>query len=147
MKMHEQVGFSGSLVISLFSKEGQLKDYREVKNLVVDSGKNLIADRLGGGSKPPVGYMALGSGTAAAAAGNTALGSSLGRIALSNSVITNNAVAYTALFGAGAGTGAVTEAGLFNSATAGDMLARTTFPVVNKGADDGMSITWTVSAA
>jgi hypothetical protein len=39
----------------------------------------------------------------------------------------------------------VTEAGIFNALTGGDMLCRTVFPVVNKGADDTMSVTWTVT--
>jgi len=44
-------------------------------------------------------------------------------------------------------TGAVVEAGIFNNGTIGqgDMLARTTFPVVNKGADDILAIEWTIT--
>jgi hypothetical protein len=41
----------------------------------------------------------------------------------------------------------VTEAGVFNAATGGDMLCRTVFDVVNKAADDTMAITWTVTLA
>ena len=48
-------------------------------------------------------------------------------------------------FEAGDATGAVTEAGIFNAASGGDMLCRTVFSVVNKAADDTMSVTWTIT--
>jgi hypothetical protein len=90
-------------------------------------------------------HMAVGSGTTAAAGGNTGLGTELGRVALTSTTVTANAVAYVATFGPGTGTGAVTEAGLFNADTAGTMLCHTVFSVVNKEAGDSMSITWQVT--
>ena len=90
-------------------------------------------------------HMAIGSGTTAAAVGDTTLQSELGRVALSSSTAAGAVATYTATFPAGAGTGAVTEAGIFNNLTAGTMLCRTVFSVVNKGADDAMSVTWTVT--
>ena len=57
----------------------------------------------------------------------------------------NEKVVYEASFEAGDATGAVTEAGIFNAASSGDMLCRTKFNVVNKAADDTMSVTWTIT--
>ena len=54
---------------------------------------------------------------------------------------------YVASFEAGDATGAVTEAGLFNAVTGGDMLCRTVFAVVNKAADDTMTVTWTITVS
>jgi hypothetical protein len=54
---------------------------------------------------------------------------------------------YVASFPAGTGTGAIVEAGLFNASSGGDMLCRTTFAVVNKGANDSITITWTVTVS
>ena len=54
---------------------------------------------------------------------------------------------YTATFAAGTGTGAVTEAGILNASSSGDLLCRTVFSVVNKGASDSMTITWTVTVS
>ena len=48
---------------------------------------------------------------------------------------------------AGEGTGALTEAGIFNASSSGTMLCRTEFSVVNKGASDSMTITWTVTVS
>lgn len=147
----ENLKLSGQLNIVLRDKAGNIKDEREVKNLVVTTGLAFIASRMVGTSKNVMSHMALGSSTTAAAAGQTDLVSVLGsRVALASSTITgsdNNKVAFAATFGAGAGTGAVTEAGIFNASSSGDMLCRTVFSVVNKSADDTVSITWTVTIA
>ena len=91
-------------------------------------------------------HMAVGSSTTAAAAGQTDLVSILGsREALDSATASANTIAYVSSFEAGEGTGAVTEAGIFNAASSGTMLCRTVFAVVNKGADDTMSITWTIT--
>jgi hypothetical protein len=54
-------------------------------------------------------------------------------------------VTFIATVPAGTGTGAITEAGILNAGTAGTMLCRTVFSVVNKDAGDTLSITWTVT--
>ena len=145
----ENLKLSGQLNIVLKDKAGNVKDQRELKNLVVNSGLAYIASRMTGTAKSVMSHMALGSGTASPAAGDTDLGSILGaREALDSTTIygTNDEkVVYVSSFEAGDATGAVTEAGIFNAATGGDMLCRTTFDVVNKAADDTMSVTWTIT--
>lgn len=147
--INENLKLSGQLNIVLKDKAGNIKDQREVKNLVVNAGLAYIASRMVGTSKSVMSHMALGSGTTAAAAGQTDLVSILGsREALDSTTISgtnNEKVVYVSSFEAGDATGAVTEAGIFNAATAGDMLCRTTFSVVNKAADDTMSVTWTIT--
>lgn len=151
MKTLEKLQLKGRLNIVLRDKEGNIKDEREVDNLVVNSGLAYIASRMVGTAKNVMSHMALGSGTTAAAAGDTDLESILGsREALDSTTITganNNAVQYVASFEAGDATGAVTEAGIFNASTSGDMLCRTVFSVVNKAADDTLSVTWTVTVS
>jgi len=91
-------------------------------------------------------HMGLGSGTTAAAAGDTDLESLLGsREALDSTTVTDNTITYVASFEAGDATGAVTEMGLFNASTSGTMLARVVFSVVNKQADDTMTVTHTIT--
>jgi hypothetical protein len=89
--------------------------------------------------------MALGTSTTAAAAGQTALVSELDRNTLTSTTVSTNTVAYACTWAAGDGTGAITEAGIFDAASSGDMLARTVFSVVNKGASDSITITWTIT--
>lgn len=145
--IQDQTKMTGRLVIELFDKDGNPKDRREVENLVVTAGKQFIASRMVGAASSVMSHMAAGSGTVAAAAGDTTLGTELGRAALTSSTDSGAVATYIATFGAGVATGAVTEAGIFNATIAGTMLARTVFPVVNKGADDGMSITWQVTVS
>ena len=112
----------------------------------MDAGLNAILDRLVGTSEAVMSHMALGSGTTAAAAGNTALETQLGsREALDSSTVTTNSVAYVCSFEAGDATGAVTEAGIFNASSGGTMLCRSVFSVINKAASDSLSVTWTVT--
>lgn len=119
----------------------------EVPNLVVTAGKEYVASRMKDATANVMSHMAVGSGSTSPAAGDTALGSELDRVALTSTTVSSNELTYVATFGAGVGTGAITEAGLFNAAAGGDMLCRTTFSVVNKGASDSMTITWVVTVS
>lgn len=132
---------SGKLTISLNDEV-----VREIDNLVVTAGKGFVASRMIGTSANVMSHMAVGSGSTAAAAGDTALGSELGRTTTSASV-SGAVVTYSSTFAAGTGTGAVTEAGIFNASSSGTMLCRTVFSVVNKGASDSMTVSWTVTVS
>lgn len=149
MNSLENLKVKGRLSIVLRDRDGNVKDERDVDNLVVDAGLAYIISRMVGASKSVMSHMALGSGTTAAAAGQTDLVSLLGsREALDSTTIAgsnNEKVVYVASFEAGDATGAVTEAGIFNDSSAGDMLCRTVFPVVNKAADDELTVTWTIT--
>lgn len=154
--INETLKLSGQLNIVLKDKDGNIKTEREVKNLVVNAGLAYIANRMrndsaDAGGKAKMSHMALGSGTTAAAAGQTDLVSILGaREALDSTTISgtnSEKVVYVCGFEAGDATGAVTEAGIFNASTGGDMLCRTVFSVVNKAADDTMTVTWTITLA
>ena len=143
--INDNLKLKGRVAMVLRDAEGNVKAEQEINNLVVNSGLDFIASRMKDATATAMSHMAIGSGTTAAAAGDTALESELGRNALTSTTVTDNAVAYVATFGAGVGTGAVTEAGLLNAGTGGDMLCRTVFSVVNKAADDSLQITWTVT--
>jgi hypothetical protein len=145
---NETLKLSGQLAIVLKDKDGNVKEERTEKNLVVTTGLNYIASRMKDASATAMTHMALGSGTTTAAAGQTDLVTLLGsREALDSTTVTANAVAYVSSFEAGDATGAVTEAGIFNAATSGTMLCRVKFDVVNKAADDTMTVTWTITLA
>jgi hypothetical protein len=145
----DSIKITGDVRIDIIGADGVVKDSREIKNLVVTTGKSYIASRMKDATATAMGYMELGTGTTAAAAGDTTLQAAISgsRTALTSTTVTANAVAYVASFPAGTGTGAVAEAGIFNAASAGTMLCRTVFSVVNKGAADAMSITWTITVS
>jgi hypothetical protein len=137
--INDNLALTGALTIALNDKVVQT-----TKNLVVTVGKNWVADRMKG-DNAAMSHMALGTGSAAAAAGNTALGTELDRNTLTSTTVSTNTIAYACTWAAGDGTGAITEAGIFDASSSGDMLARTVFSVVNKGASDSMTITWTIT--
>jgi hypothetical protein len=144
--LNDNLKINGDVVVEITGADGQIKDRREIKNLVVATGKTFIAGRMVG-TPTAMSHMAVGSSSTAAANGDTALGASLGRVALTSSSSSGAVVTYVATFPPGTGTGAVVEAGVFNDPTAGTMLCRTVFAVVNKGADDAMSITWAITVS
>jgi hypothetical protein len=142
----------GLVQVQLLDAAGNVKETREIPNLVVNSGLAYIASRIKDSTATTMSHMAVGSGNVAAAAADTGLGTQLGRVALDSTTLvttttTNDAVQYVATFAAGTGTGAITEAGIFNAASAGTMLCRTVFAVINKGALDTLIITWKVTVA
>jgi hypothetical protein len=140
----DNLKITGAVSIQVTGKDGTVKATREVKNLVVTTGKEFIAARMVG-TPTEMSHMALGASNTAAANGDTALGSELGRVALASDTATGAVVTYSATFPAGTATGAVVEAAVLNASSAGTMLCRTVFPVVNKGADDAMSVTWAIT--
>jgi hypothetical protein len=144
MNLNEIFKLTGKVHLTVTNEHGEVVEQRAT-NLVVTTGKNFTASRMVGTASNVMSHMAIGAGTTAAAVGDTALGSELGRVALTAATATNNVVTYTATFGTGVGTGAVTEAGIFNASSAGTMLCRVVFAVVNKGANDTIAITWTVT--
>lgn len=135
-------GMTGKLKIEI---NGQV--VAEVDNLVVTAGKAFVASRMAGAAAAVIGWMAIGTTNTAPSAGDTALAAEAARVAIISGNASTNTVVYTATFPAGTGTGAIVEAGLFNANVAGTMLARTVFSVINKGASDSMTITWTVTVS
>ena len=138
--LFDQLAMKGHLTIALNGET-----FQEVPNLVVTTGKNYVASRMKDTTAAAMSHMAVGSGSTAAAASDTALGSELDRQALTSTTVNNNTITYVATFGAGDGTGAVTEAGLFNASSGGSLLCRPVFSVVNKSSTDSMTITWVVT--
>ena len=147
----EKIKATGQVSFVLTDENGNIKQ-QDSKNLVVDSGLAFIASRMIGTAAAVMSHMAIGTGTTAAADAQTALVAESARVALTSSTVVtttvaNDSVQYVATFGPGVGTAAITEAGIFNAAAAGAMLARTVFAVINKGALDTLTLTWKVTVA
>lgn len=134
--------------IVLRDADGNIKDERHIHNTVPTTGLYGIADQLL--DSPAVGkptHMEVGTGTPAATKLGAYVASS--RTALATKTRNNAVVTMTCTFAAGTGTGALTEAGIFNGATqdAGNMYVSAAFDVVNKVAADSLTITWTLTTA
>lgn len=139
----------GTLALVLTDALGNIVENRLLENMIVTTGFGHATSRLIGVAQAPVGYMALGTGNTAAANTQTALVTEVGRAVAAPTQVTttlaNDSVQWVATFAPGVGTGALTEAGLFNAVTVGTMLSRTVFGVVTKNAGDSLVITWKLS--
>lgn len=147
----ELIKAKGLVAFTLTDENGNIKQQEE-HNLVVGAGLAYIASRVKDGTATVMSHMAVGTGTTSAATGQTALVTETARVALDSTTIvtttvSNDTVQYVATFAAGVGTGALTEAGVFNANTAGTMLARTVYSVINKAALDTLTITWKITFA
>jgi len=140
--VNENLKLTGALTIALNDEV-----VHEVDNLVVTAGKNFVASRMKDTTKAAMTHMAVGTGTTTAAASQTALVTENDRNTLTSTTVTGNAIAYVCTWAAGDATAALTEAGIFNASSGGDMLCRTVFSVVNKASADSMTITWTVTVS
>lgn len=138
---------SANVSIKLFDKDGKVKDKREIRNLIVDAGFDAAIQQILGlsGVQPTeFNYVAVGTGTTAANASDTALETEIG------SRVQDTVPDFTSpgqgdlivTFAAGNGTGSLTESGVLNASSGGTLLARTTFTAITKGASDALQITW-----
>lgn len=120
---------------------------QEIPNLVVTAGKGYVASRMKDATATAMSHMAVGTDNTAAAAGDTALGTESGRVALTSTSVSGNVITYVATFPSGTATAALTEAAILNASSGGTMLCRTVYATVNKGSSDAMTITWAITAS
>ena len=144
--INDFAGATGQLSVVLKDADGNVKQDFKVENLIVNTGLNYMTSRMKDTTLDAMTHMAVGSGTTAAAGGDTALETQISsRVTLTSTTVTANAIEYVAAFGAGVSTGAITEAGIFNAGSSGTMLCRTVFAVVNKDSADTLQITWLIT--
>jgi len=124
-----------------------------VANLITTTGKAGIASRINGnGSEAAFTYIAVGTGTTAAAIGDTTLetetaASGLSRVAATASRTTTDTTNDTARLVTTftvTGTVAVTESGVLNAASTGTLLCRQVFSAINVANGDSLQVTWDV---
>lgn len=144
--LNSRMSIRGLCHIRLFGEDGKLKEERIVHNTVTALGDAHVADKMSDAGEAAMGWMAVGTGTPTA----TALQTELDRNALTSTTqgtgAADNDVIYVGDWAAGDGTGAITEAGIFNLTTlGGTMFVSSSFAVINKGAADTLQITWTVT--
>jgi hypothetical protein len=144
-------GLKGHIKLDLYDENGNLKDSREESNTVTTLALALMADAVA--ETPAIatpGWMELGTGSGQGA-GDTTLATYISgsRTAVDSAVQVAAVCTYICTFAAGTGTGAITEAGLFNVVTQDttDLILYDDFAVINKGAGDSLVITWTLTFA
>lgn len=143
--VQDTITVTGKILLRLRDSFGNVKQEFAKDNLVVQVGKNFLATAITTASASPFSHMALGSGTAAPAAADTALGSEVARQPLQSTSVIGSAATLVGYFAPGIATGTITEAGIFNANSSGTMLSHIVFGAVSKTPTDSLTITWTVS--
>jgi len=150
--MMDGVLMSGIMTAELFDPSGNLKNRRKVHNTVTVLGHKMAADQLLAAPAVAVpGWMEVGTGTGQDANDSVLAAYISGsRTALDSKTRGANAIiTMICTFAAGVGTGAITEAGVFNVVTQNttDLILVASFAAVNKAAGDSLVITWTLTFA
>jgi hypothetical protein len=153
-KLYSAMMKAGLLSPSLTSPLlGHFSNSMVISNLITTLGVSGIAARINGSGSPAAyTYIALGTGTDAAADADTELGDEIttsggARAAASVSLVTTDTAGDTAQlqntfnFTTG-GTFAITESGVLNAASDGTLLARQVFSAINVASGDSLQITW-----
>jgi len=119
-----------------------------LRNIITDAGLAEMVKLVFGLGGTAFGYIAIGTGTTAESATDTALASEIKRKAATKTQTTTSVTGDTCLLTASfssadglTGTSAVTEAGVFNASTGGVLLARKVFSAVNVNWDAGDTLT------
>lgn len=148
--VEETLKVTGNVEVLVLDEFGNVKS-KEITNMVVATGKNFIINRMAISPPSVMSHMALGESDQPTTSDMTTLVSeglvsgSKVRSALTTTPL-NNTITYSATFPANMFPSVfyAKEAGLFNSATNGVMLARTMFGVVEKQVTDVIIINWTI---
>jgi len=151
--MKEKLGLRGEIEILLLDKDGKIKDVRRITNVITNTGKAQTAGLINGVVTTAFTYIAIGTGTTAESASDTALETETHRESATCSRVTTNVTNDTAqlqaTFSGYTGTEAVTESGVFDASTGGNMLCRKTFSAINVDWDagDSLQITWKITVS
>lgn len=141
----QSVTLRGKWSFELRGPDGELKDSRTGTNVICTNGKEFLASFLNSAAAAAstftMRYIAIGTDATAEAAAQTALGTESSRHTGTVSYVSNQIYQVKATFATGSGTGAIVEYGLFSSNSAGTMLCRDTESVINKGANDTLTVT------
>ncbi len=128
-------------------KNGKL--VRRIPNRVVNTGLALTSLLLTGSGTAP-GYIAIGKGTTAPTATDTALENEYARGVATRTRGTTSVENDTAIYErefAFTESAAITESGLFNASTSGTMFNRATFSAVSLQNGDHLLVRWKVKVS
>lgn len=151
---HGGIKATGEVHIKVVGADGVIKHNRTVKNLVVNAGLTLLANRIADATPDSgclVNYIAVGTGNTAPAAGNTTLVAENARKQVASRTNSTVTAAISTTFNAGeVPTSTIEELGLFIDGTgtvnSGTLLARVldTFAVT---ALDSVFVDWRITFA
>lgn len=140
----DSIPLSGFYDLQIRDRFGEVIEKKSGENLVVESGFFLYAKLAAGEAVSAVSHMAVGDNNQQPQLDQTALlGTELARVTTTTSR-SESLITYTADFSSITSTISVSEFGIFNDATAGDMLARFVVDTFDLFSGQSMDIEWTI---
>lgn len=132
------------------AETGELVEAKRTKNLFVTAGRNVLRDLLRGTlasvSAGTAGYFAVGTGTTAVAASDTAMETEVARAAVTSTNVTDGSIVIKYFLPSGTANGSsLTEAGLLTASSGGTLLARTVHDAIAKTSSITITYSWTIS--
>ena len=149
-KMKDSFKLKGDVLIERRKKDGTVIDSENLKNLIVNLGKESVARLICGDGSGigAFGYIAIGTGTTAPAVGNTTLETEVEREVATAAYEASYKATFEKTFSFGSGISyAITEAGVLDEAIGGVMLDRFTFTAKNVDADTDLYIKITITVS
>ena len=150
IKRAGRVPLSYNVTVEARHSDGELFATRQVANTITDAGEDEVAKLLCGVAANAFTWVAMGTDNTAAVDSQTALEAEIssngGTRAQDASPETSANVATISYLFTISGALGIMEAGLFNAASVGDMLARQVFAVINVGAGDTVTISWAITS-
>lgn len=157
MQQREQLDIQGRLTIQFVNARGEVERTMEVSNMIVNTGRNLVASLFAGKGGKFISHVAVGKNGAETAASDTKLGEEVFRkeLTVQSPVLIQvdgkdrYKVALSAELGLNEPTAAevvLQEAALFNGLAAADtfMYNRVKFPPVTKTKDFKLTLFWEI---
>lgn len=140
---------TGRVDIELTNADGSVALSTHGHNFITDLGEAHLADQLSDAGNAAIGWMAIGDSSGQEKA-DTTLASETARVPLDSTTQgtsgDDNDVIYVATFGAGVGTGTVSEMGLLNAVSSGVLFNYSdTFDAFTKGAGQVATVTLTLT--
>lgn len=135
------VKVSGSVKL-IIDRDGK-KEIHEYENLVVNTGKALMASRLASNTDAVPSHMAMGGSDLPTTEAMTALGAEVLRSAITSIAATDNVLTIIGTLTA-TGSVAINEYGIFNASSGGDMLARFVASTIDLSSGHFIDITWSI---
>lgn len=149
--MEEKLGLSGEIEFKHFSPTGELLNTIKMHNCIVNAGLTVVAKLINGVETDFFEHIAIGIGTTTATATDTQLESEITdgggeRASATTSYEADYKAKFVNTFNF-TGSYAVTESGVFDTNSGGNMLCRQTFSAINVGSGDSLQVTWKITVS
>ncbi len=156
--MEENTFLKGWFKIDHYDKAGNLIESVETPNVICNTGMKEVAELIGTDTTSTAtafDYIGVGTGTTAATATDTALETEVTENGLTRASGTGTGVTDTVAYDtfqlvhsfSPTSSYAVTESGILNASSTGELLCHQTFSAINVSNGDTLTITWKVTVA